>query len=75
MRRICNFLEIDRSDVFLQEVAEKNNITAVKAAKENNQLVKHVLNMMSSDGSFIFYRKGEELSVRIVKTCCSGCGI
>ena len=58
LRRVCDFLELQRSDVYLQEVAKKNEINTVKATKEANPDLQEFIKMTSFDGKLHFYRKG-----------------
>lgn len=58
LRRICKFLDLERSDTFLQEVVDKNTVDKVKAAKEDNPELKQLIEATSIGGTLIFYRKG-----------------
>lgn len=58
LRKLCNFIELDRTDAFLQEIANRNDINKVKAAKEANPVLQEFIKATSSDGTLHFYRKG-----------------
>ena len=60
LRRVCDFLELNRTDAFLQEVADKNDINKVKQAKEADPGVQEFIKLTSKEeGKLHFYRKGE----------------
>lgn len=58
LRRICEFLELDRPDSFLQDVANKNVVSKVKAAKETSPGLQPFMKATSTEGDLHFYRKG-----------------
>ena len=51
LHRVCDFLNLYRSDAFLQEVVVKNDISKVTEAKEANPEVQQIVSMLSLDGS------------------------
>ena len=59
LRRVLKFLDIDRPDTFLQEVADKNDVNTVKAVKEKNPELSQFIKATSTDGTLHFYRKGK----------------
>ena len=60
LRRVCDFLELDRTDAFLQEVADKNEINKVKETKEANPELQEFIKLTSTEeGKLPFYRKGD----------------
>ena len=59
LRRVCTFLDIDRPDTFLQEVADKNDVNTIKAVKEKNPELSQFIKATSTDGTLHFYRKGK----------------
>lgn len=64
LRRICQFLKIDRSDDFLRKVIVNTEIQKIKAAKDTSPAMQHAINLISvrqqpnTKPPPAFYRKG-----------------
>ena len=67
LRRICQFLKIDRSDDFLRKVIVNTEIQKIKAAKDTSPAMQHAINLISvrqqpnTKPPPAFYRKGKLL--------------